>query len=67
MGWVSCIERIALPGRSGGGASSTSLAVATNLFQRSRGQSGRWEMILHHASLIPLVVAEPMGTPEVVH
>jgi hypothetical protein len=67
MGWVSCIERIALPGRSGGITGSASLAVATNLFQRAPGESERWEMILHHASLIPLVVAEPMDTPEIVH
>ena len=67
MSWVSCIERIALPGRSGGIAGSTSLAVATNLFQRSPGESARWEMILHHASLLPLVMAEPTDTPEVIH
>jgi ketosteroid isomerase-like protein len=64
LGWVSCIERITLAGRSSG---STSLAVATNLFQRSPDQAARWEMILHHASLLPLVVAEPMDIPEVVH
>lgn len=60
LGWVSCIERITLPGRS------SSLAVATNLFQRSQ-EAGRWEMILHHASLLPLVVAESMDSPEVIH
>jgi ketosteroid isomerase-like protein len=64
LGWVSCIERITLPGRSAG---STSLAVATNLFQRSSRDGSRWEMILHHASLLPLVVADTMDTPEVVH
>jgi ketosteroid isomerase-like protein len=71
LGWVSCIERITLPGRSGGRSggvsSSTSLAVATNLFQRSPEEGARWEMILHHASLLPLVVAEAMDSPEVIH
>ena len=61
LGWVSCIERITLPGRS------ASLAVATNLFQRNREEGVRWEMILHHASLLPLVVAETMDSPEVIH
>ena len=61
LGWVSCIERITLPGRS------ASLAVATNLFQRSPEEGLRWEMILHHASLLPLVVAETMDSPEVIH
>ena len=61
LGWVSCIERITLPGRS------ASLAVATNLFQRSPEEAARWEMILHHASLLPLVVAEAMDSPEVIH
>jgi hypothetical protein len=71
LGWVSCIERITfsrLPRRSGG-ASSTSLAVATNLFQRSRGDDV-WRMILHHASLLPLVVPaglDPKDSPEVIH
>jgi ketosteroid isomerase-like protein len=63
LAWVSCIERITLAGRSG----STSLAVATNLFQRSSNESSRWEMILHHASLLPLAVADTLDTPEVVH
>ena len=67
LGWVSCIERITLPRRSGGVSSSTSLAVATNLFQRSPEEAARWEMILHHASLLPLVVAEAMDSPEVIH
>jgi ketosteroid isomerase-like protein len=71
LGWVSCIERIALPGRSvgrsGGVSSSTSLAVATNLFERSPEEGARWEMVLHHASLLPLVVAEAMDSPEVIH
>ena len=61
LGWVSCIERITLPGRS------ASLAVATNLFQRSPEEGLRWEMILHHASLLPLIVAEAMDSPEVIH
>jgi ketosteroid isomerase-like protein len=59
LGWVSCIERIQLRGRA------ASLAVATNLFERSADES--WLMILHHASLLPLVVAEALDTPEVVH
>jgi hypothetical protein len=67
LGWVSCIERITLPPRSSGGSSSTSLAVATNLFQRSPEKGTGWEMILHHASLLPLVVAEAMDSPEVIH
>jgi hypothetical protein len=70
LGWVSCIERITLPRRSGGSSGSSSLAVATNLFQRSSEPSAepaRWEMILHHASLLPLVVAENMDSPEVIH
>jgi hypothetical protein len=67
LGWVSCIERIILPGRSSGVSSSTSLAVATNLFQRFSAEGARWEMILHHASLLPLVVAETMDSPEVIH
>ena len=67
LGWVSCIERITLPVRSAGVSSSTSLAVATNLFQRSPEEGTRWEMILHHASLLPLVVAETMDSPEVIH
>ena len=73
FGWVSCIERITfsrLPGRSGGG-SSASLAVATNLFQRSTGgEEVGWRMILHHASLLPLVVpagGDPKDSPEVIH
>jgi len=61
LAWVSCIERITLPGRS------ASLAVATNLFQRSPEEGLRWEMILHHASLLPLVVVEAMDSPEVIH
>lgn len=64
LGWVSCIESITIPGRSG---ASTSLAVATNLFQRSSNEGARWEMILHHASLLPLVVAETADSPEVIH
>ncbi len=64
LGWVSCIERITIPGRAG--ASSAGLAVATNLFQRSP-EAGAWHMILHHASLLPLVVAESVSTPEVIH
>ncbi len=67
LGWVSCIERITLPGRAGGVSSSTSLAIATNLFQRSPEEGARWEMILHHASLLPLAVAETMDSPEVIH
>lgn len=67
LGWVSCIERITMPGRAGGVSSSTSLAVATNLFQRSPEEGQRWEMILHHASLLPLAVAETMDSPEVIH
>jgi len=73
IGWVSCIERITLPGLPGsaGGpgaaSSSTSLAVASNLFQRSSNEVGRWEMILHHASLLPLGIAETMDSPEVIH
>lgn len=70
LGWVSCIERITLPRRSSGASSSSSLAVATNLFQRASEPSGnaeRWEMILHHASLLPLIVAETMDSPEVIH
>ena len=61
LGWVSCIERITLPGRS------ASLAVATNLFERSEEEGARFQMILHHASLIPLVIAEAMDSPEVIH
>ena len=69
LGWVSCIERITLPRRSSGASSSSSLAVATNLFQRAEltGNTVRWEMILHHASLLPLIVAETMDSPEVIH
>jgi hypothetical protein len=76
LGWVSCIERITLPRRSSGASSSSSLAVATNLFQRSSEPSEpsgpsvkatHWEMILHHASLLPLIVAETMDSPEVIH
>jgi ketosteroid isomerase-like protein len=67
LGWVSCIERITFTRRPGGGASSTSLAVATNLFQRSSGEEGGWRMILHHASLLPLMVAETKDSPQVVH
>jgi ketosteroid isomerase-like protein len=71
LGWVSCIERITfsrLPRRSSGGASSTSLAVATNFFRRSGDDV--WRMILHHASLLPLVVPAGGGSkdsPELIH
>ncbi len=61
LGWVSCIERITLPGRS------ASLAVATNLFERSEEEGARFQMILHHASLIPLVISDAMDSPEVIH
>ncbi|HEY7820082.1 MAG TPA: nuclear transport factor 2 family protein [Vicinamibacteria bacterium] len=70
LGWVSCIERITFSRRPGGAAASASLAVATNLFQRSTGDERAWRMILHHASLLPLVVpsgAGPKDTPEVIH
>ncbi len=73
LGWVSCIERITVQRvqrRTGGGSSAASLAVATNLFQRSRSEGGSWRMILHHASLLPLVVpagADPKDSPEVIH
>ncbi len=67
LGWVSCIERITLAPRAAGGSSSTSLAVATNLFRLFSTEAGGWRMILHHASLLPLVLAEPMDTPEVIH
>ena len=66
LGWVSCIERIRLPERAGRGAHA-SLAVATNLFQRSKEAATPWQMILHHASLVPLVVPETMDVPEVIH
>jgi ketosteroid isomerase-like protein len=58
LGWVSCIERIQMRGRP------ASLAVATNLFER---EGERWLMILHHASLLPMAVAEPLDSPEIVH
>jgi ketosteroid isomerase-like protein len=58
LGWVSCIERIQMRGRP------ASLAVATNLFERS---SEGWVMILHHASPLPILVAEPLESPEIVH
>ncbi len=69
LGWTSCIERITLPrgGGRGGRSVSSSLAVATNLFQRSAEARARWQMILHHASLLPLVVGEVMDSPEVIH
>jgi len=67
LGWVSYIERIKVQRRSGGGPSAASLAVATNLFQRSTSEGRSWRMILHHASLLPLVVADPKDSPQVIH
>jgi ketosteroid isomerase-like protein len=65
LAWVSCIERITLESRPGsvpGG--STSLAVATNLYQRTARE---WRMILHHASLLPVSVPGLLESPEMVH
>ncbi|MGH9323908.1 MAG: YybH family protein [Vicinamibacteria bacterium] len=75
LGWVSCIERITLVPRSGAmaGGGGTSLAVATNLFQKAReqGEGGEprpeWRMILHHASLLPVSVPGLLDSPEMVH
>jgi ketosteroid isomerase-like protein len=64
FGWVSCIERITIPARAG--AASAGLAVASNLFQRFPA-TGEWRMVLHHASLLPLVVAASVSSPEVIH
>jgi ketosteroid isomerase-like protein len=64
LSWVSCIERIGIPERGG-----ESFAVATNLFRRFplAGDGMGWRMILHHASLIPVSIPEPLSKPEMVH
>ena len=57
LGWVSCVERITVRAR-------TDLVVATNLFQAF---PDGWRMILHHASLLPGLDLDEMGTADVVH
>jgi hypothetical protein len=50
--WVTCTENITVFGET---AFDSAQAVATNLFIR---REGRWLMILHHASPIPMIVAD---------
>jgi ketosteroid isomerase-like protein len=50
--WVTCTENITVFGEM---AFDSAQAVATNLFVR---QADRWLMILHHASPIPMIVAD---------
>ncbi|MBI3449184.1 MAG: nuclear transport factor 2 family protein [Acidobacteria bacterium] len=47
VAWVQCLEQIRNQNESG---DQMSVARATNLFVR---ESGRWRMVLHHASPIP--------------
>jgi ketosteroid isomerase-like protein len=65
LAWVCCIERITLSSPAGGGA--TSLAAATNLFERLEDPDTSWRMILHHASLLPVTLLGLLDSPEVVH
>lgn len=50
--WVTCTENITVFNDAN---FDSAQAVATNLFVR---RAGRWLMILHHASPIPMIVAD---------
>lgn len=52
IAWVTCTENITVFSDA---SFDSAQAVATNLFVR---RNGRWLMILHHASPIPMIVAD---------
>lgn len=52
IAWVSCVETISLMMEGGLAAAA---AQATNIFRRT---SGRWRMIVHHASPIPFMTQD---------
>ncbi len=50
LGWVSCVEKVS---STGVGRIDSAYVQATNLFSR---RDGRWLMVLHHASHLPVSV-----------
>ena len=52
MAWVSCVERVSTAAE---GRLDMAYVQATNLFVR---KDGVWKMVLHHASHLPVEIAE---------
>lgn len=52
LAWVSCLENITVFNESN---FDSAQAAATNLFIR---RDGRWLMVLHHASPIPMIIPD---------